>query len=135
MLKIRLARVGKKGHATFRIVVTEHTRPPKSGSLAQLGWYDPHQNRLQVDAEKVSWYLARGARASPTVRNLLITHEVIKGPKVVTWKPKRKNREGVVRSVNAAEPKTTESRPAEETSTELGATEKVALTPTPTVVQ
>lgn len=89
MLNIRLARVGKKGHATFRVVVTEHTRPPKSGALAQLGWYDPHRNTLQVDAAKTKWYLAHGANTSPTVRNLLVEHQVIEGPKVVAWKPKK----------------------------------------------
>ncbi len=93
MLVIRLARVGKRGHATFRVVVTEHTRPPKSGALAQLGSYDPHANRFSVDAEKVKGYLAHGAKPSPTVHNLLIEHKVIEGKKVRAWKPKRKKQE------------------------------------------
>ena len=90
MLKIRLARVGKRGHATFRIVVTEHTRPPKSGSLAQLGSYDPHMNVVRVNAETLKHHLAHGAKLSPTVQNLLIEHKVIEGKKVVAWKPRRK---------------------------------------------
>lgn len=90
MLKIRLARVGKRGHATFRIVATEHTRPPKSGSLAQLGSYDPHANAVRVNAEKLKTYLKHGAKISPTVHNLLIEHKVLEGKKVRAWKPKRK---------------------------------------------
>lgn len=90
MLKIRLARVGKRGHATFRIVVTEHTRPPKSGSLETLGSYDPHTNRVQVDAERLKDYLTHGAQVSPTLHNLFIENKVLEGTKVVSWKPKKK---------------------------------------------
>lgn len=90
MLKIRLARVGKRGHATFRIVVTEHTRPPKSGSFAQLGSYDPHTNVVRVNAETLKRHLAHGAKMSATVQNLLIENKVIEGKKVVAWKPRRK---------------------------------------------
>lgn len=90
MLKIRLARVGKRGHATFRIVVTEHTRPSKSGSLTQLGSYDPHTNTVRVDAEQLKSYLSRGAKPSPTVHNLLVEQKVIEGKKVMAWKPPKK---------------------------------------------
>jgi small subunit ribosomal protein S16 len=90
MLKIRLARVGKRNHATFRIVATEHSRPPKSGALAYLGSYDPHTNRVQVDAERLNGYLAHGAQVSATLHNLFIEHKVLEGTKVVSWKPKKK---------------------------------------------
>ncbi|TSC71601.1 MAG: small subunit ribosomal protein S16 [Parcubacteria group bacterium Gr01-1014_38] len=90
MLKIRLARVGKRGHATFRIVVTEHTRPPKSGSLTSLGSYDPHTNTVRVDAERLKLYLSRGAKPSPTVHNLLVERKIIEGKKVAAWKPPKK---------------------------------------------
>lgn len=90
MLKIRLARVGKRGHATFRIVVTEHTRPPKSGSLVSLGSYDPHTNTVRVEAERLKFYLSKGAKASPTLHNLLVEQKVIEGKKVTSWKPVRK---------------------------------------------
>jgi len=90
MLKIRLARVGKRGHATFRIIVTEHTRPPKSGSLKSLGSYDPHTDTVRVDAERLKFYLSHGAKPSPTVHNLLIEQKVIEGKKVAAWKPKKR---------------------------------------------
>lgn len=90
MLKIRLARTGKRGHATFRIVATEHTRPPKSGALAQIGSYDPHANTVRIDADRLREYLAHGAQLSPTVQNLLIEHKVLEGTKVVAWRPKKK---------------------------------------------
>lgn len=95
MLKIRLARVGKRGHATFRIVATEHTRPPKSGALAYLGSYDPHTNRVQVDADRLKGFLTHGAQVSNTLMNLLIDRKVLEGKKVVSWKPKKKSVQGV----------------------------------------
>lgn len=108
MLTIRLARVGKRGHATFRVVVTEHTRPAKSGSLEQLGSYDPHTNKLSVDPERVKMRIAHGAKASPTVHNLLIAHKVIEGEKVRAWKPKRqKKEEGSMEKVTTAPTATT----------------------------
>lgn len=109
MLKIRLARVGKRGHATFRIVVTEHTRPTKSGSLETLGSYDPHTNRVQLDAERVKKYLSSGAQVSPTVHNLLVDQKVIEGAKRVARKfPKKeapKAAEGAAPAPAAEAPK------------------------------
>lgn len=112
MLKIRLARVGKRGHATFRIVVTEHTRPSKSGSLTQLGSYDPHTNTMRVDAERLKSYLSRGAKPSPTVHNLLVEQKVIEGKKVMAWKPPKKQPEAPGSKQEAAEP--TPAAPATE---------------------
>lgn len=86
MLKIRLARVGKRGHATFRLVVTEHTRPTKSGFLEMLGSYDPHRNHVQLHADRVRHYLNRGVHVSPTVQNLLVDQGILPGPKVAARK-------------------------------------------------
>lgn len=121
MLKIRLARVGKRGHATFRIVATEHTRPPKSGALAYLGSYDPHTNRVQVDAERLQSYLAHGAQLSPTVHNLLIEQKILEGAKVVAWKPKKRAQEGDKPAENQATRAAAPSPPVGETKEEFAA--------------
>ena len=90
MLKIRLQRIGKRGQAYFKVIVTEHTRKPKGKYLELLGSYDPHKNEVHVDAEKVKHWLSQGAKMSPTVNNLLIGRGVIEGEKVKAWKPKKK---------------------------------------------
>mgnify|MGYP001588912342 CR=1 len=118
MLMIRLARVGKRGHATFRIVVTEHTRPPKSGSLTQLGSYDPHTNTMRVDAERLKSYLSRGAKPSPTVHNLLVDQKIIEGKKVTAWKAPKKTAQApssAPAAPPAEAPKPTETTPEPET--------------------
>jgi ribosomal protein S16 len=53
MVKIRLARVGKRGHATFRVVITEHSRPPKSGAREVVGSYDPHTHQVKLAVERI----------------------------------------------------------------------------------
>lgn len=119
MVKIRLARVGKRGHATFRVVVTEHTRPPKSGSLEQLGSYDPHGDSLRVDADRLKARLAHGATLSPTLHNLLIEHKILEGKKLLVWKPKRREEADTAAPAGAVPRPTKKVQPSTETPQEL----------------
>ncbi|MBI2676620.1 MAG: 30S ribosomal protein S16 [Candidatus Yanofskybacteria bacterium] len=90
MLKIRLQRIGKRGQAYFRIIVTEHTQKPKGRYLELLGTYNPHEDKVNVDKERVLSWLSKGAQASPTTHNLLVGRKVIEGKKVQAWKAKSK---------------------------------------------
>ncbi|MBI2057830.1 MAG: 30S ribosomal protein S16 [Candidatus Yanofskybacteria bacterium] len=90
MLKIRLQRIGKRGQAYFRVIVTEHTQKPKGRYLELLGTYNPHEDKVNVNKERVLSWLSKGAQASPTVHNLLIGRKVIEGKKVQAWKAKKK---------------------------------------------
>jgi len=90
MLKIRLQRTGKRGQAYFKVVVTEHTTKPQGKYLELLGSYDPHKNKMTVDAEKIKHWLSQGAHLSETANNLLINKGIIEGDKVQVWKPKKK---------------------------------------------
>jgi small subunit ribosomal protein S16 len=72
-VKIRLARHGGKKRAHYRVVVAD-TRSPRDGrNLGEIGTYNPHANpaEVQFDAEKVSSWLKKGARPTPTVASLL----------------------------------------------------------------
>lgn len=112
MLKMRLQRRGKKNHATYRVVVAEHTAPIKGRFIDDLGFYNPHEKKFEVDAEKVNAWFEKGAQASPTVHNLLINNKVIKGDKKVSWRPKKK--EGGEEEAAPAEPAAKTATPAEE---------------------
>lgn len=89
MLKIRLQRIGKRGQAYFRVVVTEHTTKPQGKYLELLGSYDPHKKVLIAKNDRIKYWLSQGAQLSPTANNLLITKQVIEGEKVKAWKPKK----------------------------------------------
>lgn len=77
MLVIRLSRVGKKGHATFRLIVSEKARSPKSSFLELLGSYDPHTHQASLKADRIKHWLSQGAQASDTVHNLLVKEKVV----------------------------------------------------------
>ncbi|MCC7304128.1 30S ribosomal protein S16 [bacterium] len=77
MLKIRLARTGKRGQATYRIVVME-ARTSRQGSVVDtLGWYNPglKADGLSLDMEKYAEWVKKGAQASDSVLRLTLTKE------------------------------------------------------------
>ncbi len=79
MLKIRLQRIGRKNDPSYRLVVTEHTRGPKSEKhVDRVGFYNPKTKEQNIDAEKVSHWLSVGAKASGTVHNMLVKAGIIK---------------------------------------------------------
>jgi small subunit ribosomal protein S16 len=83
MLKIRLQRVGRRNHAEFRVVVSEHTRTTTSTKyVALLGSYSPHTNTVALNDEKVRYWLSSGAQPSGTVHNLFVTKGLIEGKKI-----------------------------------------------------
>ena len=73
MLAIRLQRVGRKGHAIYRLVVQESQRHPLSGRVvAFVGTYDPHTKDANVQVQTAQKYLDNGAQPSPRVIKLLV---------------------------------------------------------------
>ncbi len=82
MLKIRLARVGRKNDPSFRVVVTESQRGPKSNDhVEMLGNYNPKLDSVTLNGERILHWIGNGAQVSDTVHNLLVKEGVIKGEK------------------------------------------------------
>jgi small subunit ribosomal protein S16 len=83
MLTIRFQRTGRKNDASFRIVVSEKARHPLAGNpLAVVGSHNPKTKQTIIKAEEVKHWLEKGAQASDTVNNLLVSKGVIQGKKV-----------------------------------------------------
>ena len=84
MLTIRLSRVGKKKQPSYRLLVQEKGRDPWGTHLEILGQYDPLANpkKIAFDAERIKYWIGKGAQTSATVRNLLIDQKIIEGSKV-----------------------------------------------------
>ncbi len=77
MLSIRLQRVGRKGHAVYRVIVQDSHRQPTSGNIVtQVGTYDPHTKEVKIEKEKVETYLKNGAQPTPRVVTLLQAEKV-----------------------------------------------------------
>jgi len=101
MLVIRLTRIGKKNQPAYRVVLTEKTNPVRGKFQEILGSYNPRLKSKQLKAERIKYWLSKGAQASGTVHNLLVNEKIISGPKVKTWHPKKKTVE--VRKAKEAE--------------------------------
>ena len=80
---IRLQRVGKKKQPSYRLVVSEKTRDPQAGSLELLGFYNPIRKPkvIEFKVDRIKYWISKGAQASNTVNNLLITQGIIEGKK------------------------------------------------------
>ncbi|MFH0829394.1 MAG: 30S ribosomal protein S16 [Candidatus Kerfeldbacteria bacterium] len=91
MLVIRLRRIGKRQHATFRFTVSEKTRSPQSTAVEFLGSYDPHTNppTVNLKRDRVEHWLKVGAKPSATVHNILVDAGLLTGPKVKVAFPKK----------------------------------------------
>ncbi len=112
MLAIRMQRTGRKGHASFRVVVQDSSQTPSSGKVvAQIGTYDPHSKATVIDKEKASFYLTNGAQPSPRVAVLLAKE----GVKLPTWVEKKVKKSSIIRHPE----KLRRNRPAEEKALEV----------------
>ncbi len=77
MLKIRLARAWKKNSPFFRVVLTEHTAPTKSGFQEVLGFFNPISKEFKINnLEAVKKYISNGAQLSPRVEKLIKTNNI-----------------------------------------------------------
>ncbi|MBU2037340.1 30S ribosomal protein S16 [Patescibacteria group bacterium] len=114
MLVIRLTRIGKKNQPAYRVVLTEKTNPVRGKFIEILGSYNPRLKTKTLKAERIQYWLAKGAQTSATVHNLLVNEKIITGAKVKAWRPKKKTQEA--RKAKEAEAVKAAESPAEEKS-------------------
>ncbi len=83
MLKIRLQRVGRKAEPSFRLVLTDSKNSTKSGKyLENLGNYDARRGeKSEFKADRISYWMSKGAQTSDTVHNLLVSKKLITAKK------------------------------------------------------
>ncbi len=86
MLMIRLQRVGKKKEPHYRVVLTEKTTSPKGKFIELLGNYDSRAKTKSLVAERITYWISKGAKLSDTVTNLLISEKIIEGTKIAKHK-------------------------------------------------
>ena len=76
MLAIRLRRAGSKKRPFFRVVVADSRAARDSSFVEILGHYNPRTKPavVDVDKERVDYWLGKGARPSDSVRTLMARH-------------------------------------------------------------
>ena len=72
MLKIRLAKIGKRHAPSYRIVVIPGGRPRDGRALETLGHFNPSVNppTFSLDRERLEYWVKRGAQMSEAVERL-----------------------------------------------------------------
>ncbi len=140
MIRIRLARVGKKGHPSYRIVVAEVTAPRDGSYLEWIGNYDPMEDPpvTTLKNERAAHWLSMGAIPSDAVARIMSANGLME--RTPTQKTATtKNPDAAVAAVAApvaapaatataaeeapAEEAVAEEAPAEEESTDEAAAE------------
>ena len=73
MLKIRLARTGKKKQPTYRVVVADARKARDGGYVEILGHYNPRTEptTFVIDGDKVKDWLSKGAQPTDRISKLL----------------------------------------------------------------
>ena len=88
---IRLQRVGRTNIPTFRVVLTDSKNSTKSGRFLEvLGSFDPRDDSKKiVKADRVKYWISKGAQLSDTLHNFLVHTKVIEGKKINALPKKR----------------------------------------------
>ncbi|MBU4142465.1 30S ribosomal protein S16 [Patescibacteria group bacterium] len=121
MLVIRLTRIGKKNQPAYRVVLTEKTNPVRGKFIEILGSYNPRLKTKVLKAERIQYWISKGAQPSPTMHNLLVNEKIITGPKVKAWHPKKKTQEAKAKAAAEEAQKAAEPAPVEEAEKEVKA--------------
>lgn len=135
MLKIKLARFGKRKHPHYRILVNE-ARDKRDGSyVAQVGRYVPTENPkvLEFNVEEYKGWMKKGAQPTETVAALFARFESgnpFPEKKAKLSRKAKAKLEAERKAAEEAKAKPTEEKPAEaEVKTEEAPAEEQPATP------
>ena len=120
MLAIRMQRTGRKGYATYRMIVQEAHRQPTSGRVvANLGSYNPHTKEVNIDTEKATFYLNNGAQPSDRVVYVLESQKVAMPAWVKKTSTEKQKSIKNLEKLRRNQPKEEAPEPAEEVAEEV----------------
>jgi small subunit ribosomal protein S16 len=136
LLKIRLARVGKKKQPTYRVVIAD-ARAKRDGAYVEIiGHYNPRTepNTFEIDEDKARDWLHKGAQPTDRMHRLLATKGLMSAPVFPAPKPKAEARPAAAAASTprapaataVAEPEAAEATAAEPVQEQEAATEDVA---------
>jgi small subunit ribosomal protein S16 len=86
---IRLQTIGRRNQRSFRLIVTPKFSGPRGKPVEILGSWNPRLNQASLKKERISYWMARGAKSSPTAHNLFVKYGVIQGKKIPKHKVKK----------------------------------------------
>ncbi|MCA8888484.1 MAG: 30S ribosomal protein S16 [Parvularculaceae bacterium] len=124
-LKIRLARAGSKKRPYYHIVIADVRSPRDGRFIEKVGAYNPllgktDENRVQYDAERIKYWLSKGAKPTDRVARFLSVNDLVK------WEHgnnPNKGEPGAKAKERAAEREAAAAAPAEDAPAEEAAAE------------
>jgi len=77
VVKVRLARFGRKKRPFYRIVVTDSRKRRDSGWIESIGYYNPltDPKTIEIDMDRLNYWLGVGAQMSERVAKLKKIYE------------------------------------------------------------
>ncbi|MEX2237051.1 MAG: 30S ribosomal protein S16 [Dehalococcoidia bacterium] len=89
MIRIRLARVGKKKQPSYRLVVSTQEAPRDGRFIEILGHYNPLKNpaELEFNAERTREWIAKGAQPSEAAAKILAREGIGEAPRRASKPP------------------------------------------------
>ena len=89
MLVVRMRKAGSKKRPFFRVVVTDSRAARDSSFVEIVGNYNPRTKpaKVQIDRERINYWVGKGAKLSDTVRTLLARHLSAPAPDASAGKP------------------------------------------------
>jgi small subunit ribosomal protein S16 len=78
LLKIRLARVGKKKQPVYRVVIADARSARDSGVIEIIGHYNPRSQPkvIEIDGDKAREWMRKGAQPTEVVSRLLTSQGI-----------------------------------------------------------
>ncbi len=129
MVKLRLARMGKKNQPSYRLVAIKAKTKRSGEALEQIGFYNPRTqpSTFEFNKERVEYWLSVGAQPTETVARLLARNGVLKlEKKVFKHKPGRKGQERLAKAQAEAEAKRAEKAAAKQEAADAKAAAEAA---------
>jgi len=90
--KIRLKRVGRRHQPSYRVVVIDEDYARDSQAVEELGFFNPIEDKFEIDTAQALAWLKKGAQPSATTRDLLSKVGVME--QLHQWRQTTKSAEG-----------------------------------------
>ena len=76
-VKMRLRRMGAKKAPTYRVIIADSRSPRDGRFIEEIGYFNPRNDEIKIDAEKAKTWIKNGAQPTDTVRALLKKSNII----------------------------------------------------------
>lgn len=124
--------MARKHIPIFRVVLTDSRNSTKSGKFHEvLGTYNLVTDEKKVNAERVKYWLSKGAQPSGTVHNYLVGERIIAGKKINVLPHRRPIKPVPTGESGKDQHATTDNTPPKEEKTETAPTDTAKVETVP----